>query len=218
MYIEIHNFEDLSQKVLYFKLNNSFNMDTDIEKNIKFSGIYAIYSNDICLYVGQSNNLASRLATHLKGKYSKDINIYAWDIQDIGFGNYFDRNECSRKAVLDNCEQWFMKQLKPIENINIDFSKEFKDNEVPSLSYITWASFSLELNNISTLRIKSNCTDDEMKTLYESIDFRVICNNSNNISKDETIKDILYCLKSFPIKDIPFEKDIKDNERINNEY
>ena len=53
------------QKDLFFQLDYEFKK---IDEN-RLSGIYAIYKDDVCLYVGQSKNLSSRLATHLSGKY-----------------------------------------------------------------------------------------------------------------------------------------------------
>ena len=78
MYTEIHEWQEFNQKVLYFKLNNTFNLQVDSELNHKFSGIYAIFKDDICLYVGQSSNLASRIATHLKGKYKFLVITEGW--------------------------------------------------------------------------------------------------------------------------------------------
>mgnify|MGYP005614543251 FL=1 len=65
--------KNISQKELFFQINHVINNGKN-EKGIK--GVYAIFKNDICLYVGQSSNIASRLATHISGKYSDSTKIF----------------------------------------------------------------------------------------------------------------------------------------------
>ncbi len=132
MYIEIHNWEEYSQKVAYFKLNNAFNMDINSELNYKLAGIYAIYKDDICLYVGQSKNLASRLATHLKGKYKASTCIYLWNIEELGFSDFNIRDKQSQLSILENSEKYIMGKLKPIENILFDINFELTAEEQPA--------------------------------------------------------------------------------------
>lgn len=135
MYIEIHEWQDFEQKTLYFKLNNALNMNINDELNYKITGIYAIFKDDLCLYVGQSKNIASRLATHLKGKYKVATRVEVFDITDIGFSNYKDRSTQSQSKILDNAEQFLMAMLMPIENINIDMSFNLEKEHSPY--YIT---------------------------------------------------------------------------------
>jgi hypothetical protein len=109
VHIRLNDWKQLSQKDLYFKLKDCFLIE-DI-KTTPPSGIYRIFKNDICLYVGQSKNIPSRLATHLSGKYRNDsthIMIDYYHVED-----------------LDQEEQIYMRMLKPIENINIEMGKDF---------------------------------------------------------------------------------------------
>jgi len=118
MYVELHNYNELEQKVLYYKLNSIFNLENeDVEK---FAGIYAIFKDNVCLYVGQSFNLASRLATHLRGKYQEADYIYIWDIQQFTDSDLQKLKKDKQKHFLDECEKLVMSALKPIENIDID--------------------------------------------------------------------------------------------------
>ena len=64
--------KDLTSTQIYYKLNSSFQI-TLIEyqsSTLKFAGLYAIFKGDICYYVGQSQNLASRISQHITGKYN----------------------------------------------------------------------------------------------------------------------------------------------------
>jgi hypothetical protein len=146
MYIEIHEWESFTQKQLYFKLNNAFNMNLLSEENHKIAGVYAIYKDDICLYVGQSKNCASRLATHLKGKYETATDIHIWDVNKIGFSDFYDRDIDTQKTILDNCEKWLMTKLKPIENLLIDMSFELEDSKTPNICFESNASVTIDMN------------------------------------------------------------------------
>ena len=118
------------QKELYFVLNKF--LSSDIRGN-KLSGIYAIYKDGICLYVGMSNNMGSRLATHLSGKYASVDRILVF------------ADECGVDDLIPS-EKWLIKLLKPMENLLVNFSeeidsskimKQFKDNELyPSFEII----------------------------------------------------------------------------------
>ncbi len=123
--------EDCSQKELYFKICNIIGLEN---KETTIVGLYAIYKNDICLYVGQSKNLASRITTHLKGKYKDADFIYMLNIEDIGFSDFKERNEESKNSILDNCEKYLIKLLKPIENIIVDFDFNIPKEQAPNIS------------------------------------------------------------------------------------
>jgi len=165
VYIEIHNYEDIEQGALYFKLTNALSLETDNGMNEKISGVYAIYNENTCLYVGQSKNIASRIATHLRGKYKKATSIYIWDVKEIGFSDFLDRGSESRKNILNNCEQFLMTILKPIDNLLINMDKEIKEDMQPNIdvndsSNITFSirpgvltitdSYSFAIDNIAT--------------------------------------------------------------------
>ncbi len=131
MYIEIHNYEEMEQDILYFKLTNAFNMDNMEKMNKKIAGIYAIYKDDRCVYVGQSINLASRIATHLRGKYEVATSIFCWDMESIyNDSQYAKRGKERKQNMLDNAEKYVMSKLKPIENLNIDMDFKLPEDEV----------------------------------------------------------------------------------------
>ena len=95
------------QKDLYFVLNKYFTLEQD---ETKYSGIYALFKNDLCLYVGQSSNIASRLATHLSGKYKNIDRIFIFDGHS--------------KNNLDESEEYAIQFFKPIENVLADYTKK----------------------------------------------------------------------------------------------
>ncbi len=99
------------QKELFFDLDWFFKKCS--EDGEKTKGIYVIYKDDICLYVGQSKNIPSRIATHLIGKYvnSDKILIYT-DTEYI---------EDSSEHTLLETEKYLINRLKPIENVLVDF-------------------------------------------------------------------------------------------------
>lgn len=122
-----------NQKELFFKINNLINLENETYEK-ELSGVYAIYKNDICLYVGQSKNLASRISTHISGKYKECDFIYLFDVRSLGFSDFFERSDDSKKSIIDNCEKYLIKLLKPIENIIADFSFEIHDSEKPDFN------------------------------------------------------------------------------------
>lgn len=143
---------NISQKDLYFKLNSLFSIEK--QKSETLVGIYAIYQNNICLYVGQSTNLASRIATHISGKYKESDYIYIIDIREIGFDDFEERNKESQKAILDNCEKYFIALLKPIENIIADFAFTLSKKETPNVdSYYLNYSFVIDLRQMEASEI-----------------------------------------------------------------
>ena len=78
--------------------------------------MYLTGKNDICLYIGQSKNISSRIATHLSGKYKECTSILIYEsFSEIDF-------------CLNETERFFMKKFLPTENINIDFSYEINDD------------------------------------------------------------------------------------------
>ena len=106
-------------KELYFKLSNSFHltMFEDRSSTSRFAGLYAIFKNDVCMYVGQSQNLASRVSQHLSGKYSSADKVLIFSVVSNGFGGFFDFPKEDRKWVLENNEKLLIKELQPIENL-----------------------------------------------------------------------------------------------------
>lgn len=152
MYIEIHEQKELKQKALYFKLNNAFNMNIESEENHKIVGLYAIFKDNICLYVGRSTNIASRIATHLRGKYEGSTEVFIWNIENIGFSDFRTRNKQSQKNILDNSEKWLMSKLKPIENLLIDMDFRLEEDKTPHICLEYPACISLNILN-NSLRI-----------------------------------------------------------------
>ena len=144
-------------KELYFKLSNSFHltMFDDRSSNSKFAGLYAIYKNDVCMYVGQSQNLASRLSQHLSGKYESADKVLIFSAISNGFEGFFDFPKEDRRWVLENNEKLLIKELQPIENLMLpeddyDLGEHhqfnFFDMKVESSEYIeTWFSSKLYL-------------------------------------------------------------------------
>lgn len=104
MFSFIH--KEREQKQLFFQIDVEFKKCVE-DKTI---GIYAIYRDEVCLYVGQSKNMASRIATHLSGKYKECTSVIVY------------RSNEEETFILDETEKFVMQQLKPSENIQIDFS------------------------------------------------------------------------------------------------
>lgn len=103
------------QKDLYFTINRF--LSSEIKG--KLSGIYAIYKDDICVYVGMSNNMAGRIATHLSGKYASSDKIIIFANED----NILD---------LIPSEKWLIQYLKPMENILANFSEKIDESKILS--------------------------------------------------------------------------------------
>ena len=101
-----------SQKELFFQLNSIMT----IEKANKISGVYAIYKSDVCLYVGQSSNIASRLATHLCGRYADSDKIFIFE------------NNNDEDLILN--EKYMIQSLKPTDNILVDYDEEIKTDSL----------------------------------------------------------------------------------------
>ena len=99
--------KNMEQKELFFQIDSEFKK----VNSSKLSGIYAIYKDDLCLYVGQSKNIASRIATHLSGKYKKCSKVLIFSTVDS------DDN-------LIPLEKFVIQQLKPIENVLADYTEK----------------------------------------------------------------------------------------------
>ncbi len=106
---------------LFFKLSDSLHITNfdDRSDTSKFAGLYSLYKNGNCMYVGQSQNLASRIAQHLTGKYESVDKVVIFMAAANGFDDFYNRSKESRKTILENNEKVLIKQLKPIENLNL---------------------------------------------------------------------------------------------------
>lgn len=96
------------QKELFFAIDKLFALEY-FKRKVR--GIYVIFKDGICLYVGQSENIASRLATHLSGKYHDADNILVFEVSSA------DQND------LISSEKYAIKYFKPIENVLADYSE-----------------------------------------------------------------------------------------------
>ena len=164
----------IDSKDLYFKLNNSLLMsDPFVESpTLKVSGLYAIYKNNICLYVGQSKNLASRLSTHLTGKYENCDHVEVFYISE-NHEDFYSKQASSQKEILEHNEKYLINLLKPIENIMVE--REHKsDSSIIFDSLVDgpnppYASIfvSVEKNNhICVTDDQHHCIYDLHKTLH----------------------------------------------------
>lgn len=108
---------------LYFKLNNSLHIiSAPCSDTYKIAGIYAIYRGDVCHYVGQSKNLPSRIATHLKGKYKNADRVelfFAGEEMHENANPFHDWHKDDQKETLERNEAYLIHELHPIENIYI---------------------------------------------------------------------------------------------------
>ena len=155
--------KNISQKELFFQINHVINNGKN-EKGIK--GVYAIFKNDICLYVGQSSNIASRLATHLSGKYSDSTKIFIFE-------------QTNEEDLIIN-EKYCIQKLKPIENILVDYDEIipkdklfdfFHDFEMGAYENILdYYDFTIDIDKINILVATYNFTED-------------ILNSSDNIKE-----------------------------------
>lgn len=116
-YFYNNQIEDKDYKSLYVSLTKSFKkLDSDSQN--KIAGIYIIYNdNNEIMYIGQSKNLASRITTHLKGKYK---NAYKIDVIALDFID---------ESILNSIERFLIDKLKPIDNIMVNEPYNIKDIE-----------------------------------------------------------------------------------------
>lgn len=99
------------QKELFFQIKSELKKSDNEDK---ICGVYAIFKDNICLYVGQSKNISSRIATHLCGKYAECDKVLIYkSLEDVEFD-------------LIPTEKFAMSILKPIENVLIDFTEDIK--------------------------------------------------------------------------------------------
>ncbi len=119
--------ETQESKVLYFGLNNSFQLNSDVilSPGYKLAGIYGIFKKGKCYYVGQSQNVASRLTTHITGAYSECDEIRVYGIKE-GFWDFYERSKDDQIGILENNECWYINTMKPIENIMVNRDKKPK--------------------------------------------------------------------------------------------
>lgn len=107
-YLSSMQINDNDYKSLYIGISKSFKrLDEDCQD--KLNGVYLIYNdNNEIMYIGQSKNIASRLTTHIRGKYKN-----AHKISIIGL-DFIEHN------YLDSIERFLITKLKPIDNIMVD--------------------------------------------------------------------------------------------------
>jgi len=80
-------------------------------------GIYAIYNKFRCYYVGYSFNLANRVKQHLQGQYSHVDQFRLWGLP-AGDHIIID----AHRPYFITEEQRAIAELKPVENLEIDYS------------------------------------------------------------------------------------------------
>lgn len=160
MFSFIH--KEREQKQLFFQI------DTEFKKCVedKTIGIYAIYRDEVCLYVGQSKNMASRIATHLSGKYKECTSVIVY------------RSNEEESFCLDETEKFVMKELKPSENIQIDFSYEIDKSKIMESSILYRMDY-CESENI----------EYDLKEMYDCV---ILNSRSDLLIMDSEIKADLY--------------------------
>lgn len=126
------------QKELFFKLKTSLCMNDNYESKIE--GLYVIFKDDVCLYVGQSKNIASRLATHLSGAYNTADKILVY----IDYEENYDLTES---------EKWLIQYFKPIENKLIDYSEKIDIHKIFAMFYNYEKEAPLSIENNWEFRI-----------------------------------------------------------------
>lgn len=145
--------KNITQKELFFQINHILNNGRD-EKGIK--GIYIIFKNDICVYVGQSSNVASRLATHLSGKYSNATKIFIFE-------------QTNDEDLIIN-EKYCIQKFKPIENILVNYDEKIDTNELFELFHdfekgayeniLDYYDFSINIDSFNILVATYNFEND----------------------------------------------------------
>ncbi len=145
--------KNIAQKELFFQINHILNNGRD-EKGIK--GIYVIFKNDVCVYVGQSSNVASRLATHLSGKYSNATKIFIFE-------------QTNDEDLIIN-EKYCIQKFKPIENILVSYDEKIDINELFELFHdfekgayeniLDYYDFSINIDNFNILVATYNFEND----------------------------------------------------------
>lgn len=172
---------DIEQKKLYFKLKSSFEL-LDINSTI---GLYSIHKNGLCLYVGQSKNIPSRIATHIKGKYANADEINFYLAINNGYKDINDmQNDIVNKILLSN-EMLMIKELKPIENIIADYDFELPENN--QFYYFSDKDFKQSCLQITMDKLNIViCKNDEVQ--YSATTFMCNDNSYLKIAIDELIE------------------------------
>ena len=181
--------QDIEQKELFFKISNSLSLlNRDMLKNGKMSGLYLIIKDKYPVYAGQSKNIASRLATHLRGKYQECDYIVIFPVTTNGFSDFYDRDESSQKDILLANEKLLMSTFKPTENIMIDM--DFNLDEEKSMCWKSLINTAPEsVNNIEDLI--NFLMDNEVAIIIEVHDI---------VEKMLSIYDWDVCYDSLPIR------------------
>lgn len=164
-----------NQKELFFQIKNEFLKESD-----NIMGWYVIFKDDICLYVGQSKNIPSRLSTHLSGKYSNCDEIIV----------FLNNDDDDSKLVIT--EKYLMNIFKPIENVLINFSDDISVEDIADCKLFNSGDKYLSAKNIKEyndfyilndtydLFISSNIELD----FYSSDKLSIFLNNQLNFSKN----------------------------------
>lgn len=110
-----------TSKELYFNLNNSLHLSyPPYSSTYKIAGLYALYRDGTCYYVGQSKNLPSRISTHLTGRYESCDEVGIYYLCESFFGDFYERTNGSQKEILENNEKTLINLLNPVENLDVD--------------------------------------------------------------------------------------------------
>jgi hypothetical protein len=166
-----------SQKDLYFQIKSELSYNNR-DYGIK-DGWYAIFKENICLYVGQSKNLSSRIATHLNGKYSNCDTILIY----LNIAEHED---------LDLTEQFLMNILKPTENLLVDFTKNISIEEIAECDIM----YAFENPNLKELKADEKVIRSSSFNLQNSSNHMIITDNlhcgfsENQINVINSIKKV----------------------------
>ena len=126
--LSIFHLSDTNRQ-LYFNLNSSIQLlDPPMSSKYKIPGLYSIYKNNICLYVGQSGHLPSRISDHITGRYCDFDFIRLYFVDVDGFSDFFERPEDCQRQILENNEAELLSILKPIENLAFDRDSKRHEN------------------------------------------------------------------------------------------
>ena len=149
------------QKELYFQLKSIID-----NNSTKARGIYAIFQDDLCVYVGQSKNISSRTATHLKGRYHNCTSVKLWlDYEDM--------------EDLIPSEKFAIQQLKPTENIIADYSEKIdKDLLIERFIQFKPSSYDYRIMNFKYNLFVSDSECNE--NLYSNEKLRTFFKNEIN--------------------------------------
>ena len=118
-------------KSLYFSLNNSFLISRfRVSSTLKLPGVYAIFKDKVCYYVGQSKNIASRLATHLNGKYKNADEILIYTAYEHISDDFYTLHKDDQSHLLLLNEDILIDIFKPVENILTEYTVNNEYNVV----------------------------------------------------------------------------------------